>query len=229
MANRKLANRVKELRHRHSWSQSHLAEAAGLSKRTIQRVEKEGECSRETLLSIAAAFDVDVTSLTALVTLESESAVETAEHGRGITLSLQKYISGDGRLWQRRTAMAGALLMIIPVSFILVMTVKYSLGYKAFPNPFEALYATQDLLQTWNLVSPFLFLGSLLLALGLNLLPFLDLKISTGSNLLLSRVGYRGNAWNRMVVVLSVLVIAAMLGYVTVENIAEHAIGRIAH
>ncbi|MGY6587024.1 MAG: helix-turn-helix domain-containing protein [Wenzhouxiangella sp.] len=52
------AENVRSLREARGWSQEHLAEVAGLSLRTIQRVEAEGRGSRETKLSLAAAFDV---------------------------------------------------------------------------------------------------------------------------------------------------------------------------
>lgn len=54
---------VRALRERKSWSQEHLAAAAGLSVRTVQRVEAENVASAETRLAIAAALDVPVADL----------------------------------------------------------------------------------------------------------------------------------------------------------------------
>jgi transcriptional regulator with XRE-family HTH domain len=54
---------VRSLRERKSWSQEHLADASGLSVRTIQRVEIEGIASAETRLALAAALDVPVGEL----------------------------------------------------------------------------------------------------------------------------------------------------------------------
>ena len=48
---------VKELRLERGWSQEQLAEIAGVSLRTIQRVEADGNCSLETRNALAAAFD----------------------------------------------------------------------------------------------------------------------------------------------------------------------------
>ena len=50
---------LKRARNGRLWSQEDLAEASGLGLRTIQRLEKEGRGSRETLKALAAAFDTD--------------------------------------------------------------------------------------------------------------------------------------------------------------------------
>ena len=55
------------MRQERSWSQAQLAEIANLSLRTVQRIETSGYCSSETLLSIAAAFEIDVRELTAII------------------------------------------------------------------------------------------------------------------------------------------------------------------
>lgn len=60
----KRAKLVKKLRTERAWSQSQLAEVASISSRTVQRVEKDGTASFETLMSIASAFDIDVKELT---------------------------------------------------------------------------------------------------------------------------------------------------------------------
>ncbi|WDE04707.1 hypothetical protein SG34_025830 [Thalassomonas viridans] len=44
--------RIKYLRHDNDWSQELLAKASGLSLRTIQRAEKEGNSSQETQLAM---------------------------------------------------------------------------------------------------------------------------------------------------------------------------------
>jgi DNA-binding XRE family transcriptional regulator len=57
------ASLIRALREEKSWSQEHLASAAGLSTRTVQRVEAEGVGSAETRLALAAALDVPVSRL----------------------------------------------------------------------------------------------------------------------------------------------------------------------
>jgi DNA-binding XRE family transcriptional regulator len=57
--------KIKALREARAWSQAHLAEAAALSLRTVQRVEAEGTASAETRLAIAAALGVCVDAFNA--------------------------------------------------------------------------------------------------------------------------------------------------------------------
>lgn len=50
--------KIKQLRAEHGWSQEQLGEVAGLSYRTVQRIEKDGNGSPETIMAIASAFSV---------------------------------------------------------------------------------------------------------------------------------------------------------------------------
>jgi DNA-binding XRE family transcriptional regulator len=54
---------VKRLREEKSWSQEHLATVAGVSHRTIQRVESDGTASLETRMALASALSVPAASL----------------------------------------------------------------------------------------------------------------------------------------------------------------------
>jgi len=55
--------KLRQLREARAWSQERLAEAAGLSSRTVQRVEADGRAAAETALALAAALDVPVATL----------------------------------------------------------------------------------------------------------------------------------------------------------------------
>lgn len=58
-----LGDRVKALREARAWTQEHLADAAGVSLRTIQRLETGAGFASETALAVAAALEVDVRTL----------------------------------------------------------------------------------------------------------------------------------------------------------------------
>ena len=55
---------VKKLREQKHWSQEQVANMAGLSLRTIQRIEAGNPASQETLKSLASVFEIDVSKLT---------------------------------------------------------------------------------------------------------------------------------------------------------------------
>jgi transcriptional regulator with XRE-family HTH domain len=57
------ANRIRRERERRAWSQEHLAEVAGLSLRTVQRIESSGAASFETVKALASVFEMDVAVL----------------------------------------------------------------------------------------------------------------------------------------------------------------------
>ena len=71
------AQLIRKLREDRAWSQEHLAAVAGLSARTIQRVEAEGSASSETRLAIAAALGIEVSQLTRAVEAEANAAPTT--------------------------------------------------------------------------------------------------------------------------------------------------------
>jgi transcriptional regulator with XRE-family HTH domain len=54
---------VRKLRLKRGWSQSQLAEMAGVTTRTIQRVEQGQRPSLETSRALAAVFEVDLSQL----------------------------------------------------------------------------------------------------------------------------------------------------------------------
>ena len=64
---------IQKLRLKRGWSQQQLADASGLSVRTVQRIEAGQPASVETLKSIAAVFEVDFS------TLDPEKQMATTE------------------------------------------------------------------------------------------------------------------------------------------------------
>lgn len=54
---------LRQEREKRAWSQSHLAAVAALSMRTVQRVERNGIASKESVMALASALDIEVGSL----------------------------------------------------------------------------------------------------------------------------------------------------------------------
>jgi len=70
------AKKIKRWREDRSWSQEHLADAAGLSLRTVQRIENGEGASRDSVMALAAAFNVDVISMTVDARTEAKAAAQ---------------------------------------------------------------------------------------------------------------------------------------------------------
>jgi transcriptional regulator with XRE-family HTH domain len=70
------AKLVKKERIERAWSQGHLAIVARVSLRTIQRLEKDGATSFETLMAVAGAFDLDVKQLNPTPRTQEKASVQ---------------------------------------------------------------------------------------------------------------------------------------------------------
>ena len=60
-------------KNKRAWTQGHLAEVCGLSLRTIQRIEKTGVASHDTIKALASVFEI---SIEELIYLESDKALK---------------------------------------------------------------------------------------------------------------------------------------------------------
>lgn len=74
------AKKIKQLRTDRAWTQQHLADACGISLRTIQRVERYGNSSKETLMALAAVFEQEHAAL-----VDQTNQVEVVERIVDIT------------------------------------------------------------------------------------------------------------------------------------------------
>ncbi len=64
---------MKELRQERNWSQEQLAELSGLSLRTIQRIEGSNTAGSDSLVALAAAFDIEVVALARELAMDKSS------------------------------------------------------------------------------------------------------------------------------------------------------------
>jgi len=71
---------VRKLRLERGWSQETLAEVSGISVRTIQRLERGGNASLESLCALAAVFEVDIANLSTETSMYEQR--EIPEHER---------------------------------------------------------------------------------------------------------------------------------------------------
>ncbi|MCA8890775.1 MAG: helix-turn-helix transcriptional regulator [Hyphomonas sp.] len=85
--------KIKRWREERHWSQEHLADLAGIGLRTVQRIEQGEKASRESLMALAAAFNVDVMALTVDPKSEARAAVQQKAARKGAALRLSFWIS----------------------------------------------------------------------------------------------------------------------------------------
>lgn len=84
------AAKLKRLREIRAWSQEQLAEASGVSLRTIQRAEAQGKASRETKVCLAAALGVSH--------IELEAQTSEARMASDVGSMLSRPVATDGAL-----------------------------------------------------------------------------------------------------------------------------------
>jgi transcriptional regulator with XRE-family HTH domain len=65
------AKKIKELRTGKGWTQQHLADACAISLRTVQRVERYGNASQDTVLGLSSVFEIHKIDI-----IVSEEAIE---------------------------------------------------------------------------------------------------------------------------------------------------------
>lgn len=75
--NKEILRRERELR---AWTQSHLAEVADLSMRTVQRIERTGDASMESASALAAALDLEL-----VVLMETPASIKISAETNGST------------------------------------------------------------------------------------------------------------------------------------------------
>lgn len=143
-----LGERVRALREARSWTQAHLAEAAGVSLRTVQRLETLDSCAPETLLAVAAVLEVDVRML------RDPSGADRA----GAVFSWPS--PSPALAWK-----LGALLTLPSFGFVVVNLLRSQFGVAQPYESFAALIGTSGLARPLEWASPALLLGDPLLAL----------------------------------------------------------------
>ena len=88
------AKKIKNFREQHCWSQDELASITGLSIRTIQRVEKTGNSSLETVKALGAVFKVDPLSLHQQAPIQNITFEFITKYGWVLFLSISIILVG---------------------------------------------------------------------------------------------------------------------------------------
>jgi len=118
MSTNPVGEKIRALRERKAWTQEHLAGAARISPRTVQRAE-EGAMSAETKTAIAGALNVEVESLAesapaitpVLIYEDSKKAFAWLQKAFGFE-PREKVSGPDGQVQHGELALAGGLVIV---------------------------------------------------------------------------------------------------------------------
>ena len=98
------AKKIKELRTGKGWTQQHLADACAISLRTVQRVERYGNASQDTVLGLSSVFEIHQSDI--IVPEEAIEDISEAEKNNDSQLKQLFFAVLIG-------AIAGALIMFV--------------------------------------------------------------------------------------------------------------------
>jgi DNA-binding XRE family transcriptional regulator len=105
------ARAIKKLRQERAWSQQHLADASGISLRTVQRIEKTGQASPESIKALAASFGINASEL-----VEAPSGLSHGRRRKGLAIGIP-VIAGVVASWVFVATIATAEPVMLGVSF----------------------------------------------------------------------------------------------------------------
>ena len=211
-----LPQAVIDLRLEKAWTQDHLARAAGVATRTVQRAERWGRCSAETVLALAAALDVDVTQLL---------VPAAARHGTGqaagsapsriqrlIAFVLLRQLSPRQRAgWSLAALLPGAYFATANILY-------YRFGIPALYLPMQSLLDVDMIGTLFNLFSPVLFMGGLGWAILVNLDALISLRLVASDKPISGTFYFRPRLANGVVLGIAGIFLGILLLYLVVEN-----------
>jgi transcriptional regulator with XRE-family HTH domain len=201
-----IGDRVRMLREQRCWTQAHLAEASGVSLRTIQRLERLHSCSGETLMALAAALGVDVREL----------AEETPRERRRAARPLWMWLTPT------RAAAWGAWLALPAVLFVAVNLLKFGAGIAAPYDWLAEAGGQLRLVGVFNLLSPVLFIGGALAAVALSLVTQVRARVEIDEGArILSAVGVQIHFWSAAVMLIALAALIMLMAYAVGENLPD--------
>jgi hypothetical protein len=119
---------------------------------------------------------------------------------------------------ERRLVWAGLILLLAPLFFVTASLLKYELGIGFLFDPLEAILSEPGRRYVFNLVSPVVFLGGLILALVLNAYAVLRLNVGREEGAIVGTVRLEVRLWNIVVAAVSLMLLVTLVGYFFAEN-----------
>jgi hypothetical protein len=117
-----------------------------------------------------------------------------------------------------RSAAIGFVLIVSPLLFVSAAVLKYGFSIGLLFDPLERFLSDPSRLAIFNLISPVVFFGGLLVAIALNLRAIARLEIRKEQGDFVSTIRLKPKLLNVAVIGLSALLAATLLIYAFVEN-----------
>jgi hypothetical protein len=119
-----------------------------------------------------------------------------------------------------KLAGVGFVLLLAPLYFVSASLLKYGLGVGFLFDPLEFFLSQPGRRYVFNLVSPVVFLGGLVLALALNGYSFVRVGVGREDGAIVGTARLEMKPANVAVAMVSLLLLGTLVGYVFVENFA---------
>lgn len=214
----KLAEHIKELRTSRAWSQAQLADIASVHIRTIQRLENNGQCSHETLLAVASAFDIDAREL--VVLSRKNILFESYPTDQGFTFSFFNRTFFIHNFTSRKITGVSLILMFPALFFISASIAKYNLGIDFLFVPWRWLFCNKELMPFFNNILPMVFTGGLAITVLINLNQMFSFSLYADNGKFNGNLVFNPAFKNGLLLILSMLLLLILIGYVFFENFA---------
>jgi len=140
------ANKLKMLRAERGWSQEQLSEIAGLSARTIQRMESEDSASPESLMAVASAFSISPSELQE----EYKQKIGDGEFKPAgifsfvlLVVAVVFYLNISGEVWAIIDIPAFLYIAIVPFT-VSILSSGFGLTCKAYQLLLWLVYESKD-------------------------------------------------------------------------------------
>lgn len=117
-----------------------------------------------------------------------------------------------------RLAAIGFVLIVSPLFFVSAAVLKYGFSIGLLFDPLERFLSDPRRLAIFNLISPVVFFGGLLLAMALNLRAIARLEIRKQQGDFISTIRLTPKLLNIAIIALSALLTATLLIYAFLEN-----------
>jgi hypothetical protein len=118
-------------------------------------------------------------------------------------------------------ALLGLGLSVPALFFIMASLLKYNFGVNQPFTLFENMLATPEKAQLFNIISPIVFVGGLVIGVMVNLYPQIEMQFRRDQGRLVATITAEAKPVNLAVVILGCLLLATLFGYVALENLAH--------